>query len=77
MTVLNVFYRPKPKPRVPKTSATSLREAVSPLECESVEEWLVSIKMERYKENFQKEGRSSIQSCFDLTSEDLARYIST
>ena len=68
--------RPKPKPRSGKpASSTRSREVVSPLEYQSVEEWLTSIKMERYTNNFLEAGHDSINSCLELTADDLTKYV--
>ena len=68
--------RPKPKPRSGKpASSTRSREVVSPLEYQSVEEWLTSIKMQKYTENFLEAGHSSITSCLELTADDLTKYV--
>ena len=66
------FYRPQPKPRA-KHLSTSSRELVSPLQYETVEEWLTSIKMQKYKDNFQESGCTSIASCLELTADDLTK----
>jgi serine/threonine protein kinase len=68
----NLSEGPKPKPRL-RPPPSSGREVVSPLEYESVEEWLQSIKMQRYTDNFLESGHISIASCLELTADDLTK----
>ena len=60
--------KPKPRSRPPRASE---RDIASPLDHESVEAWLQSIKMDRYQDNFEEAGYTSIQSCLDLNADEL------
>ena len=46
---------------------------VSPLEYQSVEEWLTSIKMQKYTDNFLESGHTTVTSCLELTADDLTK----
>ena len=63
--------RPKAKPRASK------REVASPLDHETVADWLQSIKMDKYEGKFQEAGYATIQNCLTLNADDLNRYTHT
>lgn len=66
----NVSEGPKPKPRTRKHSGART-QTKNPLECNTVEEWLTTIKMERYSSHFQKHGLTTVNECMQLTRKDL------
>jgi serine/threonine protein kinase len=67
----NLTDGPKPKPR--SNQQASEREVASPLEHETVETWLQSIKMDKYVDKFMEAGCTSIQSCLSLNADELNR----
>ncbi|CAI8031782.1 Ephrin type-A receptor 2 [Geodia barretti] len=70
----NIAEGPKPKPRAGvKPASTRSREVVSPLEYQSVEEWLTSIKMQKYTDKFLESGHTTVTSCLELTADDLTK----
>ena len=50
---------------------SSSGQVKNPLECETVEEWLGTIKMERYATHFEKHGLTTVNACMQLTRKDL------
>lgn len=48
-----------------------MNSATNPLQCKSVEEWLGSVKMERYIPMFQQNGITSVNQLVHLTEPDL------
>ena len=55
---------------MPKTYLTSAH-ILNPLDYNSLEEWLVAIKMERYKDKFEENGFKDINQILRLTEADL------
>ncbi len=60
---------PKRHPRKSRQSVNSC--ATNPLQCKSVEEWLESVKMERYVPHFQQNGITSVNQLVHMTEPDL------
>ena len=61
-----------PPKRHPKKSRNSVGStATNPLRCKSVEDWLESVKMERYIPYFQQNGINSVNQLVHLTEPDL------
>ena len=56
-----------------EASSSRSREVVSPLEYQSVEEWLTSIKMQKYTDNFLESDHTTVTSCLELTADDLTK----
>ena len=48
-----------------------MNSASNPLQCKTVEDWLESVKMERYIPNFQENGINSVNQLVHLTEPDL------
>ena len=58
-------FNPRPKNRFSRSLAHS------PLDFTSIEDWLTSLKMERYISNFKKNGYSNLSNVWHLSEHDL------
>ena len=61
----------RPPKRPPKKLRSTVNSATNPLQCKSVEDWLESVKMERYVPLFQQNGINSVNQLVHLTEPDL------
>ena len=64
-TMVENNFKSKPKNRFSRSIAHS------PLDFTSIEDWLTSLKMERYVNNFKKNGYSTLPSVWHLSEHDL------
>ena len=62
----------RPPKRPPKKNRNSGNPSASnPLQFDTVEEWLVSVKMERYIPKFQEHGINTVNQLVHMTENDL------
>ena len=67
-----IFEMCSPPKRPPKKNRNSGNPSTTnPLHCKNVEDWLTSVKMERYIPTFRDNGVSSVNQLVHLTESDL------
>ena len=63
----------KPAPKKPKTYTYSSSVATSPLDYNTVNEWLDGLKMGRYKPNFEERGITTTNEVLELDEQQLRK----
>ena len=67
------FYSDKPAPKKPKTYLYSQNVATSPLDYNTVNEWLDGLKMGKYKPNFEERGITTTNEVLNLDEQQLRK----
>ena len=67
------FYSTKPPPKNPKTYMYSSSVATSPLDYNTVNEWLDRLKMGKYKTNFEERGITTTNEVLALDEQQLRK----
>ena len=67
------FYSTKAPPKKPKTYMYSSSVATSPLDYNTVNEWLDGLKMGKYKTNFEERGITTTSEVLTLDEQKLGK----
>lgn len=67
------FYSTKSPPKKPKTYAYSSSVATSPLDYNTVNEWLDGLKMGKYKTKFEERGITTTNEVLSLDEQQLRK----